>query len=264
IKGDTVKNNLLRKRIQLLEESTKQSNTVKTTSVHTLLSGSNDNTPIIDADTNSAIMALLGKSSSTDKTAVAECNYDDDNLKALSDYLNSTDKPIIDVTANGQKPTEEVITFVKKIGEKTVLLRYDKSALSAGESDLEFTANGIDAKALINLAGKEAAENEIVEGVNDVFKELKYRMPEFKARELNGQMGFGTATADLAGYLNWIAGTINVYNKYYDDKSVFDAVINSLQSAKQSLFNDTKVQNDPQKMTIVGTTKLIDYITDMF
>ncbi|WP_196591608.1 hypothetical protein, partial [Pectinatus frisingensis] len=256
--------NLLRKRIQLLEESTKQSNTVKTTSVHTLLSGSNDNTPIIDADTNSAIMALLGKSSSTDKTAVAECNYDDDNLKALSDYLNSTDKPIIDVTANGQKPTEEVITFVKKIGEKTVLLRYDKSALSAGGLDLDFTANGIDAKALINLAGKEAAENSMIDSINHVFKELGSRMSEFKAMESTGHMGAGTAAADLNICLDGIARNINSYNKSYDDKSVFDVVIDSLQSVKQSLFNDTKAQNDPQKMTIVGTTKLIDYITDMF
>ena len=264
IKGDTVKDKLFRKRVQLLEESNKKNNAVKSTSVDTLSAGSSADTPLINNADISSLMEILKKSSSTENTAGMQSNYDDDNLQALSDYLNSTDKPIIDITAKGQKPTEEAIAISTTLGGKDVILRYDKSTLTTNESNLAFTANGIDAKALIELGGEAPAENEMISSVNNAFKELGSRMSEFKTMELNGQLGVGVAGMDLDLHLNNIAVAINGYNKCYDDKSVFDTVIDALQTVKQSLFNDSAVKNDSKKMSIVGTTKLIDYITDMF
>ena len=264
IKGDTVKDKLFRKRVQLLEESNKKNNAVKSTSVDTLSAGSSADTPLINNADISSLMEILKKSSSTENTAGMQSNYDDDNLQALSDYLNSTDKPIIDITAKGQKPTEEAIAISTTLGGKDVILRYDKSTLSTNESNLAFTANGIDASALIDLGGKEAEENSMIDSINHVFNELGSRMSEFKTMEATGHMGAGTAAADLNICLDSIARNINSYNKSYDDKTFFDTVINSLQSAKQSLFTDPTIKNDSKKMSVVGTTKLIDYITDMF
>ncbi|TCS82060.1 hypothetical protein [Pectinatus cerevisiiphilus] len=264
IKGDTVKDKLFRKRVQLLEESNKKNHIVKTTNVDTLSAGSSADTPLINNADISLLMEILKKSSSTENTAGTQSNYYDDNLQALSDYLNSTDKPIIDITAKGQKPTEEAVAFSTTIGGKNVILRYDKSTLTTNESNLAFTANGIDAKVLIELGGKAPAENDMISSVNNAFKELGNRMSEFKAMELNGQLGTGCASEILEIHLNNIAVAINGYNKYYDDKSVFDTIIDGLQMAKQSLFNDSVVKNDSKKMSVVGTTKLIDYITDMF
>lgn len=64
--------------------------------------------------------------------------------------------------------------------------------------------------------------------------------------------------------LSWIAKDINGYNENYNDPSFFDTVIDSLQAAKKSLFTDPEVTNDAKKMSVVGTSTLIDYITDMF
>ncbi|WP_196601044.1 hypothetical protein, partial [Pectinatus frisingensis] len=107
-------------------------------------------------------------------------------------------------------------------------------------------------------------EKFIIKNINDTFSSLAEKLPEYKSIAQNGGLGLGAASSNLEIRLSWIAININSYNARYNDNTFFDTVINSLQAVEKSLFTDSAVKNDSEKMSVVGTTKLIDYITNMF
>ncbi|WP_196599096.1 hypothetical protein, partial [Pectinatus frisingensis] len=117
---------------------------------------------------------------------------------------------------------------------------------------------------IFELNVKNDYEKIIIKNINDTFSSLAEKLPEYKNIAQNGGLGLGAASSNLDMGLNWIAININYYNASYNDPSFFDTVIDSLQAAKKSLFTDPAVKNDSEKMSVIGTTKLIDYITDMF
>lgn len=112
----------------------------------------------------------------------------------------------------------------------------------------------------------EELENTIVDTVSNCFTQLSQRIKEYKYIESQGGLGLGIASSHLSAGIYRIGQDINEYNSKYKDKNdgFFDIMINALQTAKKSLMDDSQVKNDPNKLSAANTTKLIDYITDLF
>ncbi|WP_196604058.1 hypothetical protein [Pectinatus haikarae] len=272
IKGDSLKDKLFRKRIQLLEEKSKSPYVLKETGgMKDLLSSPDTGTPLLKnrSDDVSALIDLIEKN------------------KDAIDKADTDSKQPANTAADGQKNIQDAIADPSKIGNndspgaqlsKTTAASGDNSTPKTpdtmptlGDIIRSITGNStpsltpdITADIIFRLKSKNSAEKDIIEVINNTFSELARRLPEYKNLEQKGAFGLGTAASHLGMGLRIIARDINSYNKNYNDPSFFDTVIDSLQAAKKSLFTDPEVKNDSEKMSVVGTTSLIDYITDMF
>ncbi|WP_231040371.1 hypothetical protein [Pectinatus frisingensis] len=264
IKGDTVKNNLLRKRIQLLEENAKHPHILRTSGGEQLLSSSNAEPPLLKnrSDSVSALIEQIEKN----KDAINDAYFKKDPVDTNDiASINSNGEQIKNIAANGQQNVQEAIVNPLTVENNDLPAAQLSKPTAADTNKSDPKLNGdITADIIFELNAKNDYEKFIIKNINDTFSELAKRLPEYKKMEQNGAMGFGTAASGLNIKLSWIAININYYNASYNDPSFFDTVIDSLQAAKKSLFTDPAVKNDSEKMSVVGTTKLIDYITDMF
>ncbi len=264
IKGDTVKNNLLRKRIQLLEENAKHPHILRTAGGEKLLSSSNDE-PLLLENRSDGVSALI-EQIEKNKDAINDAYFKKDPVDTNSiASINSDGEQIQNITANGQQNVQEAIVNPLTVENNDLPAAQLSKPTAADTSESDPKLNGdITADIIFELNAKNGFEKFIIKNINDTFSSLAEKLPEYKSIAQNGGLGLGAASSNLEIRLSWIAININSYNARYNDNTFFDTVINSLQAVEKSLFTDSAVKNDSEKMSVVGTTKLIDYITNMF
>ncbi|TCS82062.1 hypothetical protein [Pectinatus cerevisiiphilus] len=264
VKGDTVKDKLFRKRVQLLEESAKNPNILKETGMGDLLTSSKNDTPLLKnrSDDVSALIDLIKKN----KDAIDDAYFKKDTVDANGiAFINSDGEQIKNVANNGQQNVQDAIVNPLIIGNNDLSVTQLSKPATVGASIPDPKLNqDITGDIISRLEGKNNFEKYIITDINNTFTELARKLSEYKNIEQNGGLGLGAASSNLNLGLSWIAKDINGYNENYNDPSFFDTVIDSLQAAKKSLFTDPEVTNDAKKMSVVGTSTLIDYITDMF
>ena len=264
IKGDTVKDKLFRKRVQLLEESNKNPNVLKETGMGNLLTISKNETPLLKnrSDDVSALIKQIEKN----KDAINDAEFKKDTVDTNNiAFVNSDAEHAGNIVNNGEQNVQDTIVNPLKVEKNDLPAAQLSKPTAADISKPDPKLNGdITAGIISRLEDKNNAEKFTIKTINDTFDSLARKLPEYKNIEQKGGLGLGAASSNLNISLSWIAKNINDYNESYNDPSFFDTVIDSLQAAKKSLLTDPEVTNDAKKMSVVGTSSLIDYITNMF
>ena len=264
IKGDTVKDKLFRKRVQLLEESNKNPNVLKETGMGNLLTISKNETPLLKnrSDDVSALIKQIEKNKDAINAAYFKRDPIDTNDIA---FVNSDAEQAENIANNGEQNVQDTIVNPLKVEKNNLPTAQLSKPTVADISKPDPKLNqDITSDIISRLESKNDFEKSIITDINNTFTELARKLPDYKNQEQKGGLGLGAASSNLDIGLNTIAKDINGYNESYNDPSFFDTVIDSLQAAKKSLLTDPEVTNDAKKISVVGTSSLIDYITNMF
>lgn len=228
-------NNSAQKRIELLAQAAIQQKKILPYSPE-----QSNNKPTI------SLFNLLYTASSASKSTTAALS--NTNIESLQAAFDSNENPIINVTATGQKPENDGISFSFTIDNKNITINYDSSLWDNNSVNLQYTFADKDITALFQT-DENNTSNSALAAIAATFNDI------ITCSKSADRENISTSAKTISA--NSFSCQINIYNRHSDIRDFLD----NLPSTKKALNNDKEVQKEPTKLSAFDSSKLLDYIT---
>lgn len=232
-------NNPAQKRIELLAKAAIQQK-------KSLLNSPKENSSSSSIKNTPSLFTILYTNPLSNKSTTASLS--NTNIESLLTAFDSNENPIINVTATGQKPEKDGISFSFTIDNKNITVNYDSSLWNNSSVNLQYTFADKDITALFQTDKNNTFNNAlgaIAATFNDIITCSKSADSE----------NISTSAKTISA--NSFSCQINIYNRHSDIRDFLD----SLPSTKKTLNNNKEVQKEPTKLSAFDSSKLLDYIT---